>query len=119
MDQRLSPLVASWELAQLLKRMPAEAHKHLVLRLVQGGNKENLIDLISELSNSRVALAEQIGDEAIVASCPHVFPLLNALRNPASKIAGDKEPRGPADWASRALLESGLVRVTKLSAPIS
>lgn len=119
MDQRLSPLVASWEIAQLLKRMPAEAHKHLVLRLVQDDNKENLAELITELGNKRVALAQQIAGDAIVASCPHVFPLLNALSNPASKIAGDKEARGSADWASRALLESGLLRVTKLPAPIS
>jgi hypothetical protein len=119
MDQRLSPLVASWEIAQLLKRMPAEAHKHLVLRLVQDGNKENLTDLITELGNKRVTLAQQIAGDAIVTSCPHVFPLLNAVTNPASKIAGDKEARAPADWASRALLESGLLRVTKLPAPIS
>ncbi len=119
MDQRLSPIVASWEIAQLLKRMPAEAHKHLVLRLVQEGGKESLADLITELGNKRVALAQQIAGDAIVASCPHVFPLLNALSNPASKIAGDKEARGPADWASRALLEFGLLRVNKLLAPIS
>jgi len=119
MDQRLSPLVASWEIAQLLKRMPAEAHTHLVLRLVQDGNKENLTDLIAELGDKRVALAQQIVGDAIVVSCPHVFPLLNALTNPASKIAGDKEARRPADWASRALLESGLLRMSKLPAPIS
>lgn len=119
MDPRLSPLVASWEIVQLLKRMPAEAHMHLVLRLVRDGNKEDLIDLITELGDKRIALAQQIAGNAIAASCPHVFPLLNALTNPASKIAGDKEARGPVDWASRALLEFGLLRVTKLPALIS
>jgi hypothetical protein len=48
-----------------------------------------------------------------------VFPLLNALNNPAARIAGDQEARVPADWATRALLESGLLRITKLAAPIS
>jgi hypothetical protein len=119
MDQRLLPLVASWEIAQLLKRMPATAHKHLILRLVKNGNKENLTSLITELGNKRVALARKIAVDEIVARCPHVFTLLNALANPASKVAGDEELRAPADWASRALLESGLLRVTKLPAPIS
>jgi hypothetical protein len=119
MDQQLSPLVASWEIAQLLKRIPATAHNHLILRLVRDGNKENLNSLIAALGNKRVALAQQIAVDQIVTRCPHVFPLLNALANPASKVAGDQELRAPADWASRALLESGLLRVTKLSAPIS
>lgn len=119
MDPRLSPLVASWEIVQLLKRMPAAAHMHLVLRLARDGDKENLTDLITELGDKRVVLAQQFAEEAIVASCPHVFPLLNALTNPASKIAGDKEARGAADWIGRALLESGLLRLTKLSGQIS
>jgi len=119
MDQRLSPLVASWELVGLLKRIPAQAHAHLVLRLVQERNKENLAALITQLADKRGALAQQIAENAIVGSCPRVFPLLNALTNPAFRIAGDEEDRGPADWASRALLESGLLHVIKRAAPIS
>jgi len=118
MDLRLSPLVASWELTQLLKRMPAEAHKHLILRLVQDGDKRNLGEFVTGLGDKRVALAQQIAENGIVADCPHVFPLLNALNNPASKVPGYKQPRGLADWATRALLESGLLRVTKLPATI-
>jgi hypothetical protein len=119
MDHRLSPLVASWELAQLLKRIPAEAHTHLILRFVQNGEDTNLGEFVTELGDKRVALAQQIGGNGIVADCPHVFPLLNALNNPACEIPGNKQSRGLGDWASRALLESGLLRVTKLPAPIS
>lgn len=119
MDQRLAPLVAAWEIAQLLKRLPAAAHKHLVLRLVEADSKESLTSLIAELGERRAALSQLLANNEIVANYPHVFPLLTALSNRSSEIAGDKEARGRADWASRALLESGLVRVIKLRAPIS
>ena len=119
MDNRVSPLVASWELTQLLKRMPAEAHRHLILRLVQDTDRRTLSELVTGLGEKRVVLAEQISANAIVAECPHVFPLLNALNNPASKVPGDEQSRELGDWASRALLESGLLCVTKLPAPIS
>ena len=98
MDNRLSPLVASWELTQLLKRMPAEAHKHLVLRLVQDDDQRSLTKYVTELGDKRVALAQQIARNGIVADCPHVFPLLSALNSRASKIPGDKQSRGLADW---------------------
>lgn len=119
MNQRLSPLVASWEITQLLLRMPSESHKHLVLRFVQDGNKENLVDLIAGLGSKRETLALKIAEYPLVVSCPRVFPLLNAMSNPASKNAGDKEARSAADWASRALLEFGLLRLSVLPTVIS
>jgi hypothetical protein len=114
MDEHLSPLVASFEIAQLLKRVPGEAHKNLILRLVQGGGDENLATLIAKLSNKHAALAAQIRTNSLVSSCPHVFPLLNALIDPAFKIDGSKEIRSPTDWACRALLEFGLLRSINL-----
>jgi hypothetical protein len=112
MDARLSPLVAAWELAQLLKSMPAQAHKHLILRIVQGEEKETLQELIVKLGSKREAFADKIVATEMITACPHVFPLLNALKGRTLKIGGSEEPRSRADWAARALLECGLVRVT-------
>ena len=119
MAPRLAPLVAAWELTQKLKRMPAQAHKQLIQRLVGAGEGETLPALIAGLGAEATSLAGPLAGDAMVTNHPHVFPLLNAMVTTGFKIAGDKEARDPDEWASRALLECGLLRITKLAAPIS
>lgn len=119
MPVRLAPVVAAWELTQNLKRMPAEAHKQLILRLVGEGEGEPLPSLISELGAEVSPLARLLDNDVMIADHPYVFPLLNALISTGFRIYGDEEVRDPTEWASRALLECGLLRVIKHSAPIS
>jgi hypothetical protein len=119
MPPRLAPLAAAWELTQQLKRIPAEAHKQLIQRLVGDGAAEALSALIKSLGDDRLPLAGLLAGDAMIVNHPHAFPLLNGLLDTGFKVAGDKEARGPDEWASRALLECGLLRATKLPVPIS
>lgn len=105
-------LASGLEAGQMLRRMPADAHLHLVLRnLADDVSTFSLPELIKAVESDRQALASKFTD-GLIAACPAIFPLLNALLNGRSFDGNAKQKRSLADWAARALLESCILRVT-------
>jgi hypothetical protein len=105
-------IASGLEAGQMLRRMPAPAHLHLVLRnLADDVSSYSLPELLKAAESDRRALAGAC-ESSLIAACPAVFPLLNALLNGKSTDTNGKQKRTLADWAARALLESSIIRVT-------
>jgi hypothetical protein len=101
------------EMGYLLRRIPAEAHRHLVLRNVPAAKSLTLPELLSALGEDRPALAAAFKEETgVVSQCPAVFPLANALQTGEAKDANAKVKRLIEDWAARALLEASIAHLT-------
>lgn len=99
----------------ILRRLPAEAHRQLVLRNVGGGKSYSLAELIRALGELRSPLAvsfEKRGRD--VDGCPSVFPLLYAIRSAASDHTAAISKRSTREWAERALIERAVLHVSHL-----
>lgn len=107
-------IVAALELAPMLKRLPAEAHRHLVLRHLagKGAKKFSAAEVIEALGEHREAIAVAYRPKTTIEACPYVFPLLNAILDGESD---DDAKLSVADWGARALLEGALVHLPNMT----
>jgi hypothetical protein len=104
-------LVASGiEASGLLRRLPAEVHRDLVLRTADADLEFDLPALLAEIGDDRAALASGI-ETHYVTTYPTVFPLLNAIVTGSSEVDGATEKRKASTWGGRALLEGALSRM--------
>lgn len=92
--------------AAKLRRLPADAHRNIVLRNVVDDNPLSLAELLVELGDRRTKLAESIGHPMHAA--PAVFPLLIAISTGESSGALSTQKYTPSDWGARALLEGSI-----------
>ena len=95
--------------AGLLRRLPADVHREIVLRTVDVDPELNLGELVEAIGQDRVALAARI--PATVTSTPRVYPLLNALLTGVPSGDGVTEKRTASTWGCRALVECALARL--------
>jgi hypothetical protein len=102
------------EAGQILRRLPGDAHRNLVLRHVKQGEAVNLADLVKALGDDRALLAAPFSDHTVIAACPAVFPLLGAVTTGSASNARAKQKRAISEWAARALLETAAIHVTSL-----
>jgi hypothetical protein len=112
-------IASAIEAGMLLRRVPSEAHKHLVLRHVTEQKSETLSDLVKHLGDHRLMLSKPFDNNAALPACPHVFPLLTALSTSQVCGSGGRETRTMVEWASRALLEAGILHVALVPDVIS
>lgn len=104
-------LVASgMEAAGHLRRLPAEVHRDLVLRTIDGDPELDLAELIAEIGCDRAALIAPLSTSSAL-SHPTVFPLLHTLSTGAAEGAGAAMKQNASMWGSRALLEGALARM--------
>ncbi|NFV79881.1 GTPase-associated system all-helical protein GASH [Magnetospirillum aberrantis] len=100
------------EAANLLRRLPADVHREIVLRTVDADPELDLRELVEVIGQDRDALIGWIPEA--VTSAPTVYPLLNALFTGLFSGEGVKEKRKASTWGCRALVECTLARlVTK------
>ena len=99
-------LVGGLELAGLLKRLPADAHRHLMLRHVANvAQKRDLASFLEKTGKARASVAAKYKGNAMMEQNSHVFPLLNAASGHDHKPTGAKASRTLDEWGARALLE--------------
>ncbi|HXO71605.1 MAG TPA: GTPase-associated system all-helical protein GASH [Bradyrhizobium sp.] len=111
-SETVSTAIASGiEAGSMLRRMPGDAHRNLVLRHVKGSKSFTLAEVIEELGEDRARVAAPYASDVIVASCPGVFPLLSALNTGSSSHAKLKAKRSLIEWSERALLEASALHV--------
>jgi len=105
-------LVASGiEGAGLLRRLPGDIHKEIVLRSVQSDPEISLSELIDLIGVDREALLADLPEHAIVEA-PAVYPLLNALiAGGADDSISDVRYKSSV-WGARALLEAALANIS-------
>lgn len=108
----VAALAAGLEAAQKLRRIPAEAHKHIVLRHVRQHPPRTLSELVNDLGANRTDFAQIYGNDK-VQKFPEVFGLLAALC-PEQTAKGPAGKLSLGEWAGRGLLEAGFLHVISL-----
>ncbi len=95
--------------AALLRRLPADVHREIVLRTVEADPELDLGELLGVIGADRKALANKI--PAGVTSTPTIYPLLNALVTGTADGSGATEKRRASTWGCRALLEATMAHL--------
>jgi hypothetical protein len=108
----VAALAAGLDGSKILRRPPADAHRHLVLRHVRDSQALSLDELLTALGTARERLSA-VSESHLVEKFPAVFPLMAALRTGVAN-GGGATRRPLAEWAGRALLEGGTLRVVGL-----
>lgn len=103
-------VAAGIEGAKMLRRLPCEVHREIVLRTLDQDPELDLAELLAAVGDDRAALGAAFV-EGNVASNPTVFPLLHALSTGEVSGAGAVVKRRVSEWGERALLEAGFARV--------
>lgn len=103
-------LAAAIEGAKMLRRLPCEVHREIVLRTLEQDSELDLAEIISAIGDDREALCETSFERHVVAH-PTVFPLLRALTTGEAEGAGAAVKRRVSEWGARALLEAGFARM--------
>lgn len=114
LDAATGALTSGIEAAAVLRRLPASAHKHLVFRQLSKRGSHDLASLIATIGDRREGLAVAHTGNALLGTCTSVFPLLTAIGTSQAKASGSKEVRTTDEWAARALLEAGILRIAAL-----
>lgn len=113
-------LAGAVELTKLLKRLPADVHRHLMMRHVANtAQKRDLPGFLEKLGDTRGIVAAAFQGNALLGPNPHVFPLLSALSSQDHKASGVKISRSLDEWGARALLEAGMLHLSTLPTLIS
>lgn len=105
-------VAAGLEGGRMLRRMPSDAHRNIILRHVASEASLTLGELIKAVGDDAMRLSANYKENGRILACPAVFPLLTALRTGSVSHTRLKAKRGITDWASRALIESAAEHVT-------
>lgn len=102
-------IAAGIEGATILRRLPCENHRELVLRTLDKDPLLDLKDLLAVIGEDRILLSQAI-IKATVNLHPQVFPLLYALNTGEVDAVGGNIKRHVSEWGTRALVESSFAR---------
>lgn len=114
MNDTAAPICAALEAGSLVRRLPGDSHKHLILRLLKQDQTVSLRDVLAELNGEQANIAKFFQGNPLLPGREIVFPLISA------SVAGKATGRDGArvfllsDWTSRALLESSILHVGML-----
>lgn len=110
-DSIVRAVVAGWEGALKLRRLPSSGHRNVVLRGVAAGNRATLDAVLTALGDHRTGMAEMIDAERIARSASG-FPLLAAIVSGCAEAEGAGIERDARDWGARVLLERSLLQTS-------
>lgn len=103
-------VAAGIEGARMLRRLPCDVHREIVLRTLDQDPELNLEEMLATVGDDRTAFGEAFNKDSVV-SHPTIFPLLHALVSGEVDGVGASEKRRVSEWGERALLEAGLARL--------
>lgn len=109
-------VTAGIEAAELLRRMPSDGHRDIVLRSLDSNPELDLAELLAALGEDRAALADKLGNRVPTGSST-VFPLTHAIVTNAAEMPGSSVRRSAEEWGSRAFLEAALLHM-KVTGPL-
>ena len=107
-------IIAAFEVASRLRRIPAEAHRQLSMRYIKDDASFSLEEVIDGLGTEVNALCEPYQDDALVHNNPGILPLMNAIVQGKKAMNGMHTSLSVTDWTARALIEGALVQLPKL-----
>lgn len=111
-EPHVAAVLAGIDLGRLLRRLPADGHRHLLMRIAHGTQLFTLAEVIGGLGDKQTVLAEVIASNPSFEHNAHVFPLMTAIVNGASDH--DEHKLTAADWGARSLLESALLNIPQM-----
>jgi hypothetical protein len=103
-------VTAGIEGSKMLRRLPCEVHREIILRTLEDDPELDLAELLTALGDDRESLGDAV-DESWVADHPSVFPLLHALVTGSMDVRGAAVKRRASEWGERALLEAGFLKL--------
>lgn len=103
-------VAAGIEATRMLRRLPCEVHREIVLRTLDQDPELDLAEMLAAVGDDRAALGAAVLD-GHVAAHPTVFPLLHALASGELAGPGAAVKRRVSEWGERALLEAGFARM--------
>ncbi|CAI8714073.1 GASH domain-containing protein [Pseudomonas chlororaphis] len=103
-------VAAGVEGARMLRRLPCEVHREIVLRTLDQDPELDLAEMLAAVGDDRTALAAAF-IQGNITSHPTVFPLLHALATGEVDGLGAAVKRRVSEWGERALLEAGFARM--------
>lgn len=98
--------------AEILRRLPCDVHREIVLRTLDDNSELSLEELLSEMAGDREQLCSLLNTEYII-EFPTVFPLLYSLCTNSTSLIGASVKRPVSEWGERALLEASFVRMMR------
>jgi hypothetical protein len=104
-------IAAGIEAAQMLRRLPCEVHRELVLRTLDQDPELDLAEILASVDGDARALLCTGFSAGTVAAHPTVFPLLCALTTGEANGLGADVKRRVSEWGERALLEAGFAKM--------
>ena len=99
------------EIGALMRRLPTQSHRNLVVRGLSEEDRLPLSDLLVALGEDRLVIAATFRNESLVDDAPLVFPLLGAIRSGEGAGLSADVPRPLSEWAARALLERAVLGI--------
>lgn len=107
MPETVRAVASGFDAAAKLRRLPADAHRHIVLRNVpEGGEGLALPALLDLLGERKHKLAASF--DSLVRESPMVFPLASALSAQGHDVPFGGVLRTAREWGERALLEGAI-----------
>lgn len=103
-------VAAGLEGAKILRRLPCEVHREIILRTIDQNPELDLGELLVAINDDREFLKGAIID-GTVTDHPTIFPLLHALTTGEVNVNGDVVQRKVSEWGERALLEAGFAKM--------
>ncbi|UCV07035.1 GTPase-associated system all-helical protein GASH [Dechloromonas denitrificans] len=103
-------VTAGIEGAKMLRRLPCEVHREIVLRTLNQDTELDLTEMLAAVGDDRTALGAAFV-EGSVAAHPTVFPLLHALATGEVVGSSAAVKRRISEWGERALLEAGFAKL--------
>lgn len=109
-DEPVRIVTSGIEAAKILRRLPCEVHREIVLRTLEQNPELDLEELLSVIGDERTTLSAALTAEHILAH-PTVFPLLHALTTGEIDQLNSSIKRPVSEWGERALLEATLAKM--------
>ena len=103
-------VTAGIEGSKMLRRLPCEVHREIILRTLEHDPELDLEELLTALGDDKETLGDEV-DEVWVADHPSVFPLLHALVTGELNAPGAAVKRRASEWGERALVEAGFLNL--------
>jgi hypothetical protein len=115
LSETAAVIAAGLEAGSVVRRIPGEAHKHLILRLVKQDKTVSLQELLESLTSEQENIAAFFANNSLLLGREVLFPLVTACiaGKAGGKSAGARSLQ-LSDWAARSLLESSILHVGRL-----
>lgn len=103
-------VAAAIDASALLRRLPCQVHRELLLRNLDADPELTLKELVDQLGDERAPLVQSLGNS--VPDAPGVFPVLTAMSDSeVNDSAVYRVKRKTSEWAQRVLVEAAMCRI--------